>query len=138
MDGSGRRATRANHQIPVDGTGEQLAFVTASSLEVSSGPIPHGAILRSIEDVVPGAAAEIVHEAHENMRADRENETRYREAVTQLDLRGQWMAYSLTVMFGAASFWLFTHGSDAGGVTLGIAALAPIIRAFLNRGTTEK
>jgi hypothetical protein len=96
MDGSGRRTARSNHQVPVDAAGDQLAFVTASSLKVS-GPIPHGAILRSIEDVVPGAAGEIVHEAHANMQADRENERRYREAITKLDLRGQSMAFTLTI-----------------------------------------
>ena len=87
---------------------------------------------------MPGAAAEIVREAHENMRADRENETRYSIAVTKLDLRGQCMAYSLTVTFGFASFLLFKWGSDAGGITLGIGALAPIVKAFLDRGTNQQ
>lgn len=86
---------------------------------------------------MPGAAAEIVHEAHENMRCDRENETRYSKAVVKLDVRGQWMAYSLTLIFGSASFWLFKMGSDPGGVTLGIGALAPIVKAFLDRSTAK-
>lgn len=137
MDSSGRRTARSNRQVPIDATGEQLAFVSASSLEVS-GPIPHGAILRSIEDVVPGAAAEIVREAHANMQADRENETRYRESVTKLDFRGQWMAYSLSLGSSVASFYLFTHGSEAGGITFGLAALAPIVKAFLDRGTNKQ
>ena len=107
-------------------------------MEVTSGPIPHGDILRSIDEVVPGAAAEIVREAHENMRCDRENETRYSKAVVKLDLRGQLMAYSLTFIFGLASFLLFLRGSNPGGITLGIGALAPIVKAFLDRGTAGK
>lgn len=115
-----------------------MAFVSASSLEVSSGPIPSGAVLRSIDEVVPGAAAEIVHQAHANMAADRENEKRYAEAIAKLDLRGQWMAFVLTAGFGGASFYLFTHGSESGGITLGIAALVPVIKAFLDRGTSKR
>lgn len=140
MDGGGQRTARANREVPRTsvGQGEQLAFVSASSLEVTTGPIPHGDVLRSIEDVVPGAAAEIVHQAHENMRCDRENETRYSKAIVKLDLRGQGMAYSLTLFFGLASFWLFTHGSETGGITMGVASLAPIVKAFLDRGTGDK
>ncbi|WP_131805051.1 hypothetical protein [Mycobacteroides abscessus] len=112
-----------------------MAFVSERFLEVS-GPIPHGSILKSIDDVVPGAAADIVRQAHENMRADRDNETRYAKAVIKMDFRGQWMAYSLTVAFGIASFILFMLGVNVGGVTFGVAALAPIVKAFLERGSS--
>lgn len=86
--------------------------------------------------MVPGAAAEIVRQGNANIQADRENEQRYVLAVTTLDLRGQWMAYSLTIIFGAASVLLFLLDHSAGGVTLGLAALAPIVRSFLDRGTS--
>lgn len=92
-------------------------------------------MLRSIDDVVPGAAREIVAQAHANMESDRNNEARYVSAITKLDLRGQWMGYSLAVLFGLGSYELFMKGIIWGGVTMGIAAITPLVRAFLQRGT---
>lgn len=88
--------------------------------------------------MVPGAAEQIVFQGMANMQADRENEQRYVKAITQLDTRGQLMAYSLTLLFGAASMTLFLLEIPAGGVTLGVAALAPIVRSFLDRGTSVR
>lgn len=69
------------------------------------------------------------------MRSDRENETRFVLAITALDLRGQWMAYSLTILFGIASFVLFVLGSTVGGTAFAIASVTPLAKAFLERGT---
>ncbi len=69
------------------------------------------------------------------MRSDRENETRFVKAITALDLRGQWMAYSLTILFGIASFVLFVLGIPIGGTAFAIASVTPLAKAFLERGT---
>lgn len=138
LEQGGRQLTGGDGEVP----DEQLGFVTRGELvrftrlTHTSGPIPSGEMLAGIEAVVPGAAAEIVRQGNANVQADRENETRFVQAITRLDLRGQWMAYSLTILFGCASFTLFVLGIHAGGVTIGLVALAPIVKAFLERGTS--
>ncbi len=130
----------ASDQVDTTPSPDQFAFVTQSELVARSysGPIPTGDVLKGIDDVVPGAAAEIVRQGNANVQADRENEQRFVRAVTTLDIRGQWMAYSLTIAFGIASLTLFLLGITAGGITLGIGALAPIVRSFLDRGTNVR
>lgn len=80
-----------------------LRSIMAARSESFSGPLPHPELLRKYEEAIPGAAERIfkIAENEQNHRIQYDND-RLNGALSQ-SKRGQWMGFSLCILFGMLS-----------------------------------
>lgn len=113
------RINRAIMEVPEEHFDEVMSLVFEKK-EVFQGPLPHPNTLREYEDVSPGAAKKII-----NMAVDQQNhrirtEDKVVTAEIESGKRGQWMGFSIVVIFLVISAILLVMGkSSEGFIALG-------------------
>lgn len=102
---------------------------TKTTITTHSGPLPHPDILKQYNEIVPGAAREILDMAKTGHMASIEHEKRIIEGTLELKKRGQ--RYALCVFGIAATLSLImtltgnaTQGAAVMGIGLGSVAIA--------------
>ena len=105
-----------------------------------SGPLPHPATLREYDEIVPGAAKEIIQSftAEGNHRRARElREVAMCEDWARADIglqkRGQILGFIIAVIGVGGGLYVAATGSPAAGAAVSSVSLAAIVLAFLRQ-----
>ena len=105
--------------------------VLAAYMEEYSGPIPHPVTLRQINEVVPGAAKQIIDDAHAQTAHRQKLETKYLNAAIANSKRGQVFAFIVAVIVLVGSLVLIGLGAQLVGLALVISSLAALVGVFV-------
>jgi uncharacterized membrane protein len=105
-----------------------------------SGPLPHPATLREYDEIVPGAAKEIIQSftAEGNHRRARElREVAMCEDWARADIglqkRGQILGFIIAVIGVGGGLYVAATGAPAAGAAVSSVSLAAIVLAFLRQ-----
>lgn len=96
-----------------------------------SGPIPHPRILRQINEIVPGAAKQILDDAHGQTAHRQEMERTYLKAGIQNGKRGQWFGFIVAMTVVLGSMGLIALGQSVWGFSLALFGLAALVGVFV-------
>lgn len=99
----------------------------------SSGPLPPPEQLKEYDEVLSGSAERIVKLAEEQSAHRRKMEQSSLDAQVKIISRGQYLAFTITLVFGIGGGILLWSGRDIGGIATLVAAIMPAILAFLNK-----
>lgn len=123
---------------------EQMEISQSESMMMAkmthfSGPMPHPDILRGMEEVVPGAAKQVIDMALSQSTHRKALETIAITSQTQQSGRGQILGF-IIAMFGlGGSFYLVSQGHDAAGAVIGGIDLVALVSVFvLGQGAQKK
>lgn len=118
------KINQAISEVPEQDRNEVISLVMEKR-EIFQGPIPAPQILAGYEKTCPGAAERII-KMTENQQSHRFNlENRSLEAEIKSEKRGQWMGFSIVIVFlTIAGLLLYSGQSAAGLITLGGIAVA--------------
>jgi uncharacterized membrane protein len=105
--------------------------VLAAYMEEYSGPIPHPVTLRQINEVVPGAAKQIIDDAHAQTAHRQKLETKYLDAAIANSKRGQVFAFIVAAIVLVGSMVLIGLGAQLIGFAMVIASLAALVGVFV-------
>ncbi len=105
--------------------------VLAAYMEEYSGPIPHPVTLRQINEVVPGAAKQIIDDAHGQTTHRQKLEAKYLDAAIANIKRGQIFAFIVAVIVLVGSMVLIGLGAQLIGFAMVIASLAALVGVFV-------
>lgn len=115
----------------------QQQSLTAVKTEFS-GPLPHPNLLQQYEEICPGFAERIVGswEKETSHRHDLEKMVVDAEIEGQRNIpkeikRGQWLAFTLSLLFLLVGGFLAYHGKEASGSIIGGAGFIGTITSFL-------
>ena len=112
--------------------------IIATEHQLYSGPIPHPNILRLYDELVPGAARELIDEAKANGAHERKKEQDALNALINRDRRAHWMACFL-VFSGFFLIWLLSyHGHDWVAAAVAGTLLGSVITGFLQVRKSDK
>ena len=113
--------------------------IMAAHAESFSGPLPHPDILAKYEKAMPGAA-ERIFKITETEQAHRiEYDNRRLDGEISQSTRGQWMGFSLCIIFGLISFGLGYLGhTTLAGIIGGGTIISLAIVFVLNREPKQK
>jgi uncharacterized membrane protein len=96
-----------------------------------TGPIPHPAILRQIDEIVPGSAREIIDNAH-NQTAHRQGlENKYLDAAIDNSKRGQILGFIIGMTAIIGGMLLVAFDKWVGGLAFGLPGLATLVGVFV-------
>lgn len=103
--------------------------ITMRQSEMTSGPLPHPELLREYDALIKDGAERIMQ------MAERQQEHRFEieKSVTKDNKRGQWMGWSLTLLFIGVGTWVTLVGHEAVGVAIFGGSIASIIALFVAR-----
>lgn len=111
---------------------EQAAVVRrVFAMEMYAGPIPHPAILRQLEEVAPGAAQEILDDAHDQSQHRRAMERIQIESAISDGRRGQWFGFIIAMTVVLGSITLVALGHSIIGLAGLLTALAGLVGLFI-------
>lgn len=96
-----------------------------------SGPIPHPNILRQINDIVPGAAKQILDDAHGQTSHRQAMERKYLDAGIENSKRGQWFGFIVAMTVVLGSMGLIALGYSVWGFSLALFGLAALVGVFV-------
>ncbi|WP_081195373.1 DUF2335 domain-containing protein [Halomonas sp. BC1] len=110
-----------------------------------SGPLPPSAEMEKYERISPGAADRILamaekEQAHRHEQEEKENAVNSRIAESNIRSqdasiseikRGQWMAYSLGLIFLGITVMLGLSGHEVAASTLGLGGVAAVATVFI-------
>ena len=118
----------------VPGTPVSAEVTEHMSVEVWRGPLPNPTVLRGFEEVLPGAAERLfdLYETQSQHRMGLERDTA--QTARKVHLRGQWMAYTLSLagVLGYVSQQIWGRGGAAwatGVVIVPIVGLPAVLSA---------
>nr|QLQ63880.1 DUF2335 domain-containing protein [Providencia rettgeri] len=97
--------------------------------EIFHGPLPHPDHLRQYEEIAPGMAERILSFTEAEQRFRHETQKTALNGAIRKDKRGQWMAYSLSLLIfllGGYLMWKGEHGTGAGLITMNVIGLAGV------------
>jgi uncharacterized membrane protein len=103
---------------------EQQVMVQAQMMSYS-GPLPHPAILRGFNDIVPGSADRIIAQFEEQGRHRRKQESRVISHNLFSSTLGQVLAFILFMTLAVGGGWLIHDGKSlegSGAIVTGIGA----------------
>ena len=113
----------ANDRIVIEGT----------KTETYSGPLPHPSILQGYKQIEPDFPMKVVNEWERNSAHIREQEQKELDLQIKKELRGQWMAFIVSVLSLSIVLVSVLTGNIAfAGVSV-LAAFALIAKAFLQK-----
>lgn len=95
------------------------------------GPIPHPRILRQIDEVVPGAARQIIDDAHGQTNHRQELERQYLDAGIANSKRGQWFGFVVAMTVVLGSMGLIALGYSVWGFSLALFGLSALVGVFV-------
>ncbi len=131
----------------------------AAQQTITSGPIPSAAEIERYEAVLPGAADRILSMAEGNQARRHQSESstdasnqmlasanaqavlagaRASDAASAEARRSQWMAFTIVILFLAASVGLAWNGKEITASVLGGGVLVAIVTSFLKTRKNPK
>jgi uncharacterized membrane protein len=105
--------------------------ISAYIEESYSGPIPHPRILGQIDEIVPGAAKQILDDAHGQTAHRQEMERKYLDAGIENSRRGQWFGFIVAMSVVLGSMGLIALGYSVWGFSLALFGLAALVGVFV-------
>ena len=117
--------------VPPESAGVEVR--SSRHLEVSFGPLPPPAFLRSFEEILPGAAERVFTMAEKQQshrHAVEGRETGLRESELALLFRGQWMGFAFGMLALIGAVILVILGRSVEGLTAMLLPVATIIGIF--------
>ncbi len=139
---------------PSQTTSQQPQVPFAIQSQLTQGPIPNASEMARYEQVLPGSAARILTMAEKNQErrqaseefADKSNRliaeansramdanVRASDAASIEAKRGQWMAFTIAILFLAASVGLALAGREIASSVIGGGVLVALVAAFLKK-----
>ncbi len=117
--------------LPEDQKQIVVQSIIAARSESFSGPLPHPELLRKYEEAFPGAAERIfkIAEKEQEHRIKYDN-NRLGGALIQ-SKRGQWMGFSLCILFGALAFAMAYLGYPALAGVIGGGTIVSLAIVFV-------
>ena len=113
----------ANDRIVIEGT----------KTEKYSGPLPHPSILQGYKQIEPDFPMKVVTEWERNSAHIREQEQKELDLQIKKELRGQWMAFIVSVLSLSIVLVSVLTGNIALAGVSALAAFALIAKAFLQK-----
>ena len=98
-----------------------------------SGSLPPPGVLREYDEIVPGAAAEIMAVFRKSATGRIDIADRLAKAEIETTRQGLNLAFHLTLLALAASIAFFALGNEVAGVAFLSLPVAMLIRSFLQR-----
>lgn len=111
----------ANDRIVIEGT------------KTYSGPLPHPSILQGYKQIEPDFPMKVVNEWERNSAHIREQEQKELDLQIKKELRGQWMAFIVSVLSLSIVLVSVLTGNIAFAGVSALAAFALIAKAFLQK-----
>lgn len=112
-------------------TGQEIRGALVAQQQTFAGPMPPPEYLKQYDQIVPGAAKDIVTEFLANGAHERDLDRLVLESIKNQNLRSQWMAFSLVLVGFMLIMGLAFTGHDAvAGIVAG-TLLGAIITGFL-------
>jgi len=102
-----------------------------------SGPMPPPECLHQYDQIVPGAAREIIDEFRANGAHQRTMDQAVLEAASTRDTRGQWMACSLVLLGFILIMSLAYTGHDGVAIAVAVSLLGAVAANFLQGKKSE-
>ena len=99
--------------------------------EQYSGPTPHPAYLREIQEIVPGSAEMIFREFELQGTHRRALERKIVSGNERRATTGQWLGGAIALFFLAAAVWLVRADHDAAGIAIGTVDLGGLVAVFV-------
>ena len=126
----------------VDTSGKQSRVGVAYYQETTAyyGPIPPPAMLRELDELVPGAAKQILDDAHAQTLHRMELEKSNVATRNTLSRRGQWIGGIIALVGLVGSLIVIGLGYQAGGSAIACTALISLVTVFVlghNRQTLD-
>jgi len=103
-----------------------------------SGPMPPPDILDRYNQIIPGAAKDILEEFKVNGAHSRDMEKAAIRGAIGNDKRGQWMAFVLVILGFVLIAYLAVNGHTAVAVVVAGTLLGAVITGFLSQRTRSK
>lgn len=103
-----------------------------------SGPLPHPAILRAFDDVVPGAAERIIKMAEEQAAHRKALERKVIESDVNRSMWGQILGFCIAIVGLVVSAVIAVFGSALAGSVIGVGTLASLVGVFMYGARTRK
>ena len=113
----------ANDRIVIEGT----------KTETYSGPLPHPSILQGYKQIEPDFPMKVVNEWERNSAHIREQEQKELDLQIKKELRGQWMAFIVSVLSLSIVLVSVLTGNIAFAGVSALAVFALIAKAFLQK-----
>ena len=113
----------ANDRIVIEGT----------KTETYSGPLPHPSILQGYKQIEPDFPMKVVNEWERNSAQIREQEQKELDLQIKKELRGQWMAFIVSVLSLSIVLVSVLTGNIAFAGVSALAVFALIAKAFLQK-----
>jgi uncharacterized membrane protein len=115
---------------------EQFELVTETTSMMArmthfSGPYPHPDILRGMEEVVKGSAAQVINMAVDQSTHRREIEKIVVKSQTRQSAIGQVLGFIIAIVGLTLSGFLIYKGHDLAGGVLGTADIAALVSIFV-------
>lgn len=95
------------------------------------GPIPPPMLLRQYEDVVPGSADRLIRLTEKQTDHRIDMERTIVKGRVGLSVRGQVMAFVLSVFFGVIALWLGLEGHDRLAGTIAVTTIIGLAVVFV-------
>jgi uncharacterized membrane protein len=115
----------------------KIAISQRQSIEQFSGPVPPPAILREYEQIVPGAAKQILDQAEKQT----DHRIEIEKQVIRSDIRrswsGLWIAGIISILSISGGILLVLNGHDVAGATIATASVATLAGVFVY-GTKQR
>lgn len=104
------------------------------------GPVPPPAILKQLEQLLPGAADRIFTMAEKDQEAAHEAQRKGQELAVQAAndthteaMTALWMAFAVCLVFTVGGVVLILHGFEKSGMTLIGVTLLGVVASFLRK-----
>jgi uncharacterized membrane protein len=133
--------TRGRHKPTAKDHSELSVASTTVTHQSASfhGPIPHPALLKGYEEILPGAADRILRMAEEDLKHTHEIDTAIQRADEKEVRRGQIMAFLLVIVAFASAIGIYLLGSELVALTIAGTTIGGIITSFiLSRRAEER
>ena len=115
-------------------------FQTSIQKESFSGPLPHPRILKGYDDINKGFAERVLKMAEDEQRHRHHYDEEILKSTKSADKRGQWMGFSIAIVFGVAATWLGLTGNQVvasilGGLDIVSLVTVYVTNQYLNRNS---
>lgn len=117
---------------------EQRDIVIQAIQESFSGPIPHPRLLQGYENIQPGFAERIVVMAEKEQAHRFECDNKVIDSTVASTKRGQWMGYSIALVFGIIALVLGLMGEVAVASIIGGLDLVALVTVFVKSQSSPK
>jgi uncharacterized membrane protein len=124
-----------NGNTPLEGqiedAGSAERQLIARHTLVHQGPLPHPAVLKQYDEIVPGAAERIITMAEQQARHRQELETRVIRTDNLKSLLGTIFAFVIAVAGFGGGLYAALSGQPFWGGAVSIGTLASVVVAFI-------